>query len=615
MITILRKHHRWLMIVIAILAIPFIFYFNKTDLGANRQVTLGRIYNRTITLTEFSKNAGLMQLAQALGLTLGNDLIINNVQNENDMFADFTWNRLTLRHEAEELGIRPTSSEITEYVKTLPRFKGDSGFDFNKYNEFTTGFPMLESQIEELVSDQLTLDKVKEVVSAGVHVSDSETAENYQRAYGKMDVAVVRFRNEDFAKDVTVTDEDISKYYDAHKAELKSDEKRKVEFVSFTLTSAEKKLTGKERLTPLQKVADKANDFAQALLEKNANFSEVASKFQTPIISTGEFTQATPDPTLSVNPQLSPHAFQLTQQAPFSDPIQGPDGFYVMHLISVTDSHPLTLEEAKSKITDTLKSERVRDLMSKKAAVVAQQLREAAKGTALLETVAQTNGVKLERLPSFALVETTPAPPGKDKDKDKEKGKGETGDDAAANDGSEKDSAVKDSTAKAAEVTDVASQSSPVAESKDIAAKSATPADSLKDVASQDATSEAATKEVKPGDAKSKKKGQKAEVKPAEVKAAEAKKPEPTPKKDSPELQAIKNAVATLNAGDVTDFVPVEKGGLVAVLEKRNPADPAGYAAVKAQYEDQILSQSRSRAFMEWLRDRRRVAGVVPGAG
>ena len=34
MITILRKHHRWLMIVIAILAVPFVFYFNKTDLGA-----------------------------------------------------------------------------------------------------------------------------------------------------------------------------------------------------------------------------------------------------------------------------------------------------------------------------------------------------------------------------------------------------------------------------------------------------------------------------------------------------------------------------------------------------------------------------------------------------
>ena len=127
-----------------------------------------------------------------------------------------------------------------------------------------------------------------------------------------MDVAVVRLRNEDFEKDVKISDEDISKYYEAHKAELKSEEKRKVEFVTFALTEAEKKLTGKERVDALQKVADHANDFSQALLEKDAKFEEVASKFQTPVTATGEFTAAAPDPKLAGNPQLTQYAFQLT---------------------------------------------------------------------------------------------------------------------------------------------------------------------------------------------------------------------------------------------------------------------------------------------------------------
>src|SRR6266550_2938312 len=61
-----------------------------------------------------------------------------------------------------------------------------------------------EAQIEELVSDQLTLNRVKDLLGAGVHNSESETAENYERAYGKMDVAVVRFRNEDFDKDIKI---------------------------------------------------------------------------------------------------------------------------------------------------------------------------------------------------------------------------------------------------------------------------------------------------------------------------------------------------------------------------------------------------------------------------
>ena len=582
------------MIVIAILAIPFVFYFNKTDLGASRATDLGRIYNRTITLTEFSRNARLMNLARGLGLSLGNDLMINNVPNENEMYAEFTWNRLTLLHEAEQLGIRPNSSEITAFVKTLPRFKGDDGgFDINKYTEFTTGIlPSLgldEAQIEELVSDQLILNRMKDLLSAGVHVPESETAENYERAYGKMNVSVVRFRNEDYDKDVKIADEDISKYYEAHKAELKSEEKRRVEFVTFALTPEEKKLTGKERVDPLQKVADRANDFTQALLEKGANFEEVAGKFQTPIVATGEFTAAAPDPKLAVNPQLSQYSFQLTEQSPFSDPIQGPDGFSIVHLLSVTESHPLTLEEAKPKIIETLKSERLRQLVSEKAGAAAQQIRDALKAGTPLESVARSNGLKVERLPPMSLVETPPQLP----ETDKEKLKKEAATDATAKDATAKDANPKDATAKDATAKDATAKD---ATAKDVTPKDATPQDKK----AKDAKSKKPQKDEKPADEK-----------PPEVDVAEAK-----PKEETPEMQSIKNAVSYLNSGDVSDFIPLEKGGgLIAVLEKRMPADKSSFATAKAQFETQILSQSQTRAFMEWLRDRRKAAGVVVGAG
>ena len=127
MITILRKHHRWLMIVIAILAVPFVFYFNKTDFGAQRTTDLGRIYDRPVTQVEFTRHARMLNLASALGLNLGTDLMMVNVASESEMYVEFTWNRLVLLHEAEQLGIRPSSSEITAYVKTLPRFRGDEG--------------------------------------------------------------------------------------------------------------------------------------------------------------------------------------------------------------------------------------------------------------------------------------------------------------------------------------------------------------------------------------------------------------------------------------------------------------------------------------------------------
>jgi hypothetical protein len=515
MITILRKHHRWLMIVISILALPFVFYFvQKPDYSAlNRKDDLGRIYDRTITQVEFTRNARLLNLASGLGLSLGNDLMTGQVTSESEMYVEFTWNRLILRHEADELGIHPSSSEITAYVKAMPRFKGDAGFDINKYNEFTKGLlPSLgftEAQIEELVSDQLSLAKVKEIVGTGMQISDAESKENYEKAYGKLDVAVVRLRDEDFQKDVNITDEEIAKYYEAHKATLKSEEKRKIEFVTFALSDTEKKLTGKDRTEPLQKVADKANDFTQALLEKDANFGAVASKLQIPVVATDEFTAVTPDPKLVAIPQLTQSAFLLTQQAPFSDPIQGPDGFYVAHLLGVTESHPLTLDESKAKMVETMKSERLREVMTRKGTEVTQRIRAALKAKTPVEAAVQQSGLKLERVPEFALMEAPTPKPAVDK---------------------------------------------PAVDKKE-------------------------------------------------------------PKNEPPDLSTIRSVVAPLEPGQVSDFTPVSQGGLIAVLEKRAPADPAGFATAKTTFETRYLTQRRGAAFVEWMRERRREAGVVVSTG
>ena len=122
MITIMRKHHKWLMIVIAILAIPFIFYFNKSDLSASRQDDLGRIYNRPVTTVEFQRSVRLLTLAQMLGLSqLVQDLMMRPMS-ENDAYVNFAFNRLVLAHEAEALGIRPNSAEVVAPVNGEVRF-------------------------------------------------------------------------------------------------------------------------------------------------------------------------------------------------------------------------------------------------------------------------------------------------------------------------------------------------------------------------------------------------------------------------------------------------------------------------------------------------------------
>src|SRR4029077_20649391 len=109
----------------------------------------------------------------------------------------------------------PSSKEIVAFVKTLLPFQGSNGFDPAKYTEVAQNrLPALgftDAQVEELVSDQLALTRLKDLLGAGLHVADSESAEYYDQAYGKLHVAVVRFRDDDFQKNVKISDDDIAK--------------------------------------------------------------------------------------------------------------------------------------------------------------------------------------------------------------------------------------------------------------------------------------------------------------------------------------------------------------------------------------------------------------------
>src|SRR5215831_10232795 len=504
MMKLLRKHRDWLMIVIAILAIPFIFYFvQRPDYGAMRADKFARIYDRNVSMLEAQQMVRLLTLAQALGMSdFVQTLTAGAAMNQNQVAVQFIVNLLVLRHEATRLGIRPDASEIAGVVRTLPAFQGDAGFDMKKFTDFAQNalapMGLAEEHIEQLVRDQLSLNQIKKLLAAGVTVPKGELDENFARAHDTLFVTLIRFQSADLSNDIKVSDEDVQKHYDAHKAELKSDEKRKVEFVSLALTDEEKKLTGKERIDALQKLSDRATDFTQALLEKGADFKQVAEKFHLPVHETGEFTKAEADPQLNVDPALGAAAFKLSTQEPNSDPVQVADGFYILRLLGITEPRPLTLEEAKPKIVDTIKKSKAKELMSTKGAEIMQQLREAKQSGQPLEAAIQKAGAKAERVAPFSLIE-------EEKPKSQEK----------------------------------------------------------------------------------------------------------EPKKDEPaDLPMIKQAVAFLNPGEVSDFFPAGENGFIAILEKREPVAAANASEKKATYEKMLLDNKQRIVLMEWLRDRGQAAGL-----
>jgi hypothetical protein len=91
---------------------------------------------------------------------------------------------------------------------------------------------------------------------------------------------------------------------------------------------------------------------------------------------------------------------------------------------------------------------------------------------------------------------------------------------------------------------------------------------------------------------------------------------EKEPKKDEPaDLTAIKDAVAFLNAGEISDFSPSGENGFVAVLEKREPSTDANAAEKKAAFEKRLLDNKQRVVLYEWLHDRQQAAGLQTSKG
>src|SRR5581483_6556419 len=390
--------------------IAFVWFWNGTQAGRMdrmRSDTVATVYGHHVSGTEVDREARKFYVALELGLV---DLVQDLAGfDRNRAVENFVWNIMVIRREAKDLGIEPGDEEIKNTIASLRPLQTNGQFDPNKLNDLVqrslTPRGFTETIIDDLVRDELRLKKVKALVSSGVELSPTELHSAYEQEHQKMEVSVIRFNTSDFAASVQISDDDAKKAFEQRQQQFKSEEQRKIKFVTFELSEADKKLTGKDRNAALEKLYNRANEFAQAMLDKNAKFDEIAAKSGAPVASTGAFTQASPDPQIAKVPALTSAAFQLTKDDPNSDVIQGENGFYVLQLMDVVPNHQLTFEEAKPKLIEQLKAERAGEALKLKASEVRTKLEADLKAGKSFADAAAAAGQKVDTIPPFSIAD------------------------------------------------------------------------------------------------------------------------------------------------------------------------------------------------------------------
>ncbi len=412
MLDSIRKRQRTLLTIITIVVIvAFAWFYNPASMrhAGGPDGALGKLNGRTINVSDVQKIERNLQLAFALGLQDMVQDLTPEGRTRDDQYLGFAWNLLLLRDEANQLQIAPTSNEIAKAEKALPQFQTNGQFDPSKYQEFIdsmlkpNGFTAAD--LDDVVADHLRYAGVTDLVKGSTPLPEAIFKQQYDLVNEKLSLAIVRFNRADFESSVQVPDAEIQKYYDQHKETLLSQEKRTVQLVSFLPTDEQKKLPDDQKVAAQKPLAENADAFAQTALQNPANFDQIAKNKNLQLVQTDAFSVDKPDKAFAGDQGLLREAFNLTKENPVSDVVEANGGFYVMKLVSIDASRPLSLAEAKDQIIAAIKAEKAQAAIEAKAKELRAKVdADMKKGVGFVQAV-ENAGAKAETPEPFALAD------------------------------------------------------------------------------------------------------------------------------------------------------------------------------------------------------------------
>ena len=338
--------------------------------------------------------------------------------------------------EAKRLGLRATDEEVRDELQNDPNYKGVFFVDGNfigqeKYEALLQSHGLTVPQFEEQVRDQILLSKLRQLVSGGVSVSDSEIQKEFEKKNAKVKFDYAVLQKDAVAKDIHPADVELAAYYDRNKATYNNSipEKRKISYVMLnTAQLAGQAQVSDQELqayydrhrdefrtpdqvnvrqilikTPLPgtdgkvdaKAADEARKKADDVLKQlkgGAKFEELAKKYsEDPSSSNGGSIGWINHGGFPV-PEVDKAAFSLPKGGT-SDVINAGYAFVILHIDDKQSAHVKTLSEVKGQIEPGIKQQKAMQAADSEAAALLTQSRSqgldkaaAAKGMQVVNT-------------------------------------------------------------------------------------------------------------------------------------------------------------------------------------------------------------------------------------
>ncbi len=230
MLNFLRKRASSWFIKAAFFLIIIVFIFwGVGTVREKEQTIIGEVNGKKISIGEFQNATN--NIAENYKAILGDKFDYKILSEQIKKTAwDLLVEQAILLGVAEELKIKVSPQELIDEIQKIDAFKENGVFSREKYIQVLRYNKIMPSQFEAQREKSLLLSKVRTFLKNAVTITDSEIDSWYILKNRKIKANYITINYKDFYKDVSVTEEDIKKYYDTNKEQFKKPEKATITY-------------------------------------------------------------------------------------------------------------------------------------------------------------------------------------------------------------------------------------------------------------------------------------------------------------------------------------------------------------------------------------------------
>jgi len=241
MLDLMRRKAQSPYLQATVLAIILVFIFwGVGNQGGNAPNSVATVNGTSIDYRDYEKayNQAIDQYRQQFGGSMPESLL--KTLNVKEQVLGKLIDRVLILQEADKIGIHISDEEVRNAIQKIPSFQVNGVFSVNTYKDILAASRMTVGDFESSIRSDLLSRKVIDALSKfGIAPEyDLQARFNYENSAVKL--AYVKFDAERYKADVKVTDEELQGYFDKHKTDYQSAEQRKLKYLSFLTSDAQK---------------------------------------------------------------------------------------------------------------------------------------------------------------------------------------------------------------------------------------------------------------------------------------------------------------------------------------------------------------------------------------